>query len=136
MKKHLTQMSNVEKKFVWERIKSRRAMVNHRNIQVNGHAKERMSNRPRFNVDLPIIIDTIKNSRFYEYKIIREGDTIVDERVLLRSDKVYNGSNLVLVYSIKKNRVITLWANKSDDNHSTLDLSSYNEDMKIVGVVK
>lgn len=136
VKKHLTQMSRAEKKFIWKKLKKKRARVSQSNIKIGYHANEMIINRPRFNVDLPIIIETVKNSKFYEYKIIREGDKIVDERVLLRSNKSYDGSNVVIVYSLMWNKVITVWCNNVDDKHKTLDLSSYNKDMQIVGVVK
>ena len=94
-----------------------------------------MKTRPRFDINLPIIVDTIKHSMFYEYKIIKEGDKIVDERVLLRSKKSHKGSNVIIIYSLMWNKVITVWCNSKDDNHSALDYSLYNKDMKIVGVV-
>lgn len=136
MKKHSLQMTRAEKKYISKRLRKKRARVSQSNIVIGYHANQMILERPRFNVDIPIIIETIKNSKFYEYKIIREGDKIVDERVLLRSNKSYDGSNVVIVYSMKWNKVITVWFNSVDDNHETLDLSIYNEDMQIVGAFK
>lgn len=136
MKKHSLQMTSAEKKYISKRLRKKRARVSQSNIVVGYHANQMILERPRFNVDIPIIIETIKNSKFYEYKIIREGDKIVDERVLLRSNKSYDGSNVIIVYSMKWNKVITVWFNSVDDNHETLDLSIYNEDMQIVGALK
>lgn len=135
LRKHVTQMSAVEKKFVHCRIRTKRAEVSIDNVNIGYHANEMMKTRPRFDINLPIIIDTIKHSMFYEYKIIKEGDKIVDERVLLRSKKAHKGSNVIIVYSLMWNKVITVWCNSKDDNHSALDYSLYNKDMKIVGVV-
>lgn len=129
-------MTRAEKKYISKRLRKKRARVSQSNIVIGYHANQMILERPRFNVDIPIIIETIKNSKFYEYKIIREGDKIVDERVLLRSNKSYDGSNVVIVYSMKWNKVITVWFNSVDDNHETLDLSIYNEDMQIVGAFK
>lgn len=136
VRKHYCQMSQREKKFVEARLNQRRAMVDTSNITIQHHAKERMNSRKRFDVNIDMIVESIKDSDFHEYKIIRVGDEIVDERVLIRSRKDYRGNNIILVYSILQNKVITFWSNYKTDRHISLDLSLYDKEMKIVGIVK
>ena len=136
IRKHFSQMTPKEKRFIDNRIDKKRAMVSPSNLNVGSHANKRIEDRNRLKVSLALIVDTIKNSNFHEYKLIREGDKIVDERVLLRSKGTYDGHNIIIVYSLMFNRVITFWTNYPNDKKATLDMSIYDKNMKIVGVVQ
>lgn len=73
------------------------------------------------------IIDTLLTGDFIEYKKYYTNNVLSDKRVVLRknmkSDSEYD---LVLVYSIMSNEVITVWDNKNIDHHYSLDLTKYS----------
>ena len=134
-RKHVTQMTQSEINFVEAKLRLKRAKVSASNLHVSFHAKERLLSRTSLNVTLALMIDTIKDSSFQEYKIIRYNGKISDIRVLLRSNKSYSGKQIILVYSLMSNAVATGWVNSTTDNHSTLDFSLYDSNMKIIGAV-
>lgn len=139
-RKYVTQMTKKEKDLIEHKLEVARAIVYHNRTEIGKHALERMQERSRLNVSEDMIIESIMDSRYYEYKLITIGKRIIDERVLLKSNKVYGKgkkkANLTLVYSLKKNEVITFWENSLNDNHSTIDINSiYDKKFDICGVL-
>lgn len=112
MKKHACQMST-------EEIKRCIAKVNRvakDSWLVCRHAAERMRNK---GVTAAEIYHTLQSFDIVEYKIIPE------ERVVIRSGEV------VIVLSIKRETIITVWRNAINDNHKTLDLEAYDEKLVV-----
>lgn len=140
-RKYVTQMTKKEKKLIEHKLEKARAIVYHNKAEIGKHAHERIKDRSRLNVTEDMIIESIMDSRYYEYKLITKGRKIIDERVLLKSNKAYNDnrdnlSNLVIVYSLTRNDVVTFWENSIHDNHSTIDINSlYDKKFDICGVL-
>lgn len=73
------------------------------------------------------MIDTLLTGNFIEYKKIYKNNILQDERVVLRKNmKKDSEYDLVLVYSLKDNKIITVWSNKNTDNHYSLNLDKYS----------
>lgn len=124
-KKHFTQMTNEEKKLLFDKLRSVR------NWKVGGHALDRMEEKG-IKVTYEDIVSTIYNSSIIEYHTVKL-DNFNDKRVLLRSKAMTNGNyNLNVVYSITGRRVISVWLNSIDDLHDTIDMRDYDSDLKIV----
>ena len=51
---------------------------------------------------------------------------LTDKRIVVRKGIHNNKYDLVLVYSVKWNKVVTAWKNELSDNHRTLDLRLYD----------
>lgn len=64
----------------------------------------------------------------------------IDRRILVRSKESYDVNikgkiikcNLCVVFSIVTNEIITIYWNKENDNHRTLNTTRYNKDLKII----
>lgn len=52
---------------------------------------------------------------------------LTDTRIVVRKGIHSNKYDLVLVYSVKWNKVVTVWKNELMDNHRTLDLRLYDK---------
>lgn len=73
------------------------------------------------------IIDTLLTGDFIEYKKHYTNNVLSDERVVLRKNMKNDSEyDLVLVYSLMSNEIITVWDNKNIDNHYSLDLTKYS----------
>lgn len=112
MKKHVCQMTDAE-------IKRCIAKVNRvasHSWMVCRHAAERMKKK---GVTAAEIYYTLQSFDIVEYKIVPE------ERVVIRSGEV------VIVLSIKRETIITVWRNAINDNHKTLDMREYDEKLVV-----
>lgn len=139
-RKYITQMTRKEKQLIEHKLEKARAVVYLNQTDIVDHALKRMENRSRLDITKDMIIESIMDSRYYEYKLITVGNKIIDERVLLKSNKVYNDngnpSNLAIVYSLTRNDVITFWQNSVDDNHKTININAlYDKKFDICGVL-
>ena len=76
------------------------------------------------------IVKTIDKGEIIEYKIDPKESTYV-ERVVVRSKKSYNKNNIVAVFDLTREKIITVWANHVDDVHDTLNLRVYDRNMKV-----
>lgn len=121
-RKHYTQFTNEEMKVINQ--KQKKAFVK----GFAKHAIERMNERE--------VNDFFNKNDFY--KTVRNGNVIEisnrgnnDVRMLVRSKFSKQGKNLVLSYSFKCKKVITCWANETNDNHATINMKLYNEDMDV-----
>lgn len=123
-KKHYTQMTSEEKKFLFNKLKSVKKW------RIGGHALDRMKEK-NIEVTYNDIVSTIYNSNIIEYHTVKLNN-FNDRRVLLRSKAITNGEyNLHVVYSITGRRVVSVWLNNIDDLHNTIDMRDYDSDMKI-----
>lgn len=54
----------------------------------------------------------------------------LEERVVIRSE--YDSEfDVVIVVNVNTHKIVTLWKNKCDDTHKTLNLSKYDRNLKI-----
>ena len=134
VRKHFTQMDEQELKIVENKIKnSVNRDVNSVNIIL--HAFDNLYKRLRKGRDINtykiMLAQTLIDFTPIEFKRIYNGVNLVEERSLLRGNRLVNGESIVLVYSITKRTIITLWVNSLEDMHSTLDMSLYDSNMEI-----
>lgn len=128
-KKHREQMTQEEKVVLQNKVSH--ALKNIQNVHVSHHAIERFEQKAGYNLDKSLLIDSLLNSKPVEYKVVNHSVGNNEERVVLRSSKTSNNKEIVLVYSLTNNVIITFWLNSASDKHSTLDLSKYNKNLTI-----
>ena len=121
-RKHYTQFTNEEMEVINQ--KQKKAFVK----GFAKHAIERMNERE--------VNEFFSKNDFY--KTVRNGNVIEvsnrgnnDVRMLVRSKFSKQGKNLVLSYSFKWKKVVTCWTNETNDNHATINMKLYNEDMDV-----
>jgi hypothetical protein len=108
-RKHFTQMTQDEIKFLLLQVRSRR-------LSFSPHAFDRMNQK---NIREPQIIASISYCN-----IIEAHNNVANEvRVLVRG-KV-SGDYVCSVISLTRNEVITTYRNKKGDHHQTLDKTAY-----------
>ena len=134
IRKHFTQMNEQELKIVKNKIKSSvNGDVN--SVNIVPHAFDNLFKRLRKGRDINtykvMLAQTLIDFTPIEFKRIYNGVNFVEERSVLRGNRLVNGESIVLVYSITKRTIVTLWVNSLDDMHSTLDMSLYDSDMEI-----
>lgn len=112
MKKHVCQMSAEEVKLCIAKVNR----VASHSWMVCRHAAERMKKK---GVTAEEIYYTLQSFDIIEYKIFP------DERVVIRSGEV------VIVLSIKRETIITVWRNAMNDNHKTLNIGEYDEKLVV-----
>lgn len=132
-RKHMSQMTDAEINLIRKKL----SKVQNDDWKLTGHALDRLTEKS-IRATKQDIISTIYNSHIIEYRIVRNRNrnskSRYDERVILRSKSVVNGSyNLHAVYSLTNKVIVTVWLNHVRDWHSTLDMSIYSKDMKIIG---
>lgn len=132
-RKHVSQMSEVEVKGLFKRLKDVEKSGKRWNI--SGHTFNRIAEKGII-ATYEDIVSAIHNATMVEYKIDRgRFDNAIEERVVLRSKDVVNKSyNLNVVYSLTNRKIITVWINHIKDRHATLDWSIYKEDMTVFGI--
>lgn len=125
-RKHWSQLSEQES----ERINTRLASI--KEWEITSHTFDRLREKG-INATVKDIVSVIGNASIIEYKIDYNARVNRnEERVVLRANDVVNDYyNLNVVYSLTTNKVITVWINRIDDLHSTLDWSIYNSEMKV-----
>lgn len=128
-RKHISQMEKFEIDGLFKRLKN----VNRWGII--GHALDRLREK-RINAKYEDIVSVINNSSIVEYKIdYNSVANRYEERVILRANAIVNGQyNMHVVYSLTREKIITVWLNHVNDFHATLDWNIYNADMKVFGV--
>lgn len=129
-RKHVSQMTNEEKSVIWKRLND----VQEYEWKMTGHALDRLVEKG-IKATKHDVVSTVYNAEIIEYRIVHNARfNSIDERVILRSKAIVNGSfNLNVVFSLTNKRIITVWNNHVKDLHSTLDWSIYSADMKVVG---
>lgn len=134
IRKHFTQMSEQELTIVENKIKS---SVNRdvNSVNIIPHAFDNLYKRLRKGRDINtykiMLAQALLDFTPIEFKRIYNGVNLVEERSVLRGNRLVNRESIVLVYSITKRTIITLWVNSLEDMHSTLDMSLYDSNMEI-----
>lgn len=143
-KKHYTQMSSSDFRYIRAKVRKVNHMLNMGlDLKFSQHTYDKIANGNATNVTKNIVRRLLKDYSIIEYKLIlndsySDGDInkedILDERIVLRSnfsiDKDYQ---VIIVYSLVNNSVITSWKNHRLDRHKGVDLSKY--DLVQVGVL-
>lgn len=134
VRKHFTQMSEQELTIVENKIKSSvNGDVN--SVNIIPHAFDNLYKRLRKDRDINtykvMLVQALLDFTPIEFKRIYNGVNLVEERSLLRGNRLVNGESIVLVYSITKRKIITVWVNSLNDMHSTLDMNLYDSNMVI-----
>ena len=110
--------------------------MNKRNLVISTHARD----KNEFNdADIKQLPFEVTNDMIIEFNRT-EKRNFIDKRVTVRSKKVYdvkiNGEiekcNLIAVFSLTTNRVVTVFWNLASDTHESINMSRYNKDLKIL----
>lgn len=134
IRKHFTQMNEQELKIVENKINS---SVNRdvNSVNIVPHAFANLFKRLRKGRDINtykvMLAQTLIDFTPIEFKRIYNGVNLVEERSLLRGNRLVNEESIVLVYSITQRAIVTVWINSSNDMHSTLDTNLYDSNMVI-----
>lgn len=139
-KKHVSQMSETEKQYLKNKIKT----IKTRDITVSKHIlnKKKDIGFKMENIFEILNEDKIENL-IVEYNET-QNDELIDKRVLLRGNKSYNvrfkskegsfvsSANICFVISLNTYRIVTVYWNKSKDNHKTINWSRYDKNLDII----
>lgn len=133
IRKHFTQMNEQELEIVKNKIKnSVKGDVN--SVNIVPHAFDNLFKRLRKGRDINtykvMLAQTLIDFTPIEFKRIN-GVNLVEERSVLRGNRLVNEESIVLVYSITHRKIITVWINSLNDMHSTLDTNLYDSEMVI-----
>lgn len=91
------------------------------------HSLQRFKQKFPIQLNKGDLIDTLLTGDFIEFKRIYTNNILTDKRVVLRKNMKNDSEyDLVLVYSLMNNEVITVWDNKNTDHHYSLDLTKYS----------
>ena len=135
-KKHVSQMSEYELHRLCRRIKGLKR------LRASSHLSQKVK-RKEISFTYDMIWDVLKNihkSHIIEYNLTMFNEQ-EESRVLLRTHKSYpvqiDGKgevrcNLCFVLSLNRGNIITAYWNEVDDNHTTINLERYDENLKIV----
>lgn len=132
-KKHYTQMSENELNFLKIEIEK----IEH--IKPSWHLDNKSHVGYHIEDVWKVINDTDIKNRIIEFNITPKRG-ILDRRVLLRSKEIYSveidnnqiDCNLCFVISLRSHEIITIYYNKCDDFHDTIDWRRYDENLKII----
>lgn len=95
--------------------------------KLSNHSLQRFKKKFPVPLTKEDIIDTLSTGDFIEYKKHYTNNVLSDKRVVLRKNMKNDSEyDLVLVYSLMSNEIITVWDNKNIDNHYSLDLTKYS----------
>lgn len=127
-KRHIKQMNNKEKEFLNNTIRNTiKTNCENEKLTYSLHSSNRFKEKFTIELTEDDLIDTLLTGNFIEYKKIYKNNILQDERVVLRKNmKKDSEYDLVLVYSLKDNKIITVWSNKNTDNHYSLNLDKYS----------
>lgn len=127
-RKHVTQMSNEEIDYLVDLLNDLDYLqftnYSYGRLDALGIDEDYLTNMlHKFNDEMVIEFNTGKSG--------------YDKRVLIRDTKVVFSDkgeplNVCAVISVPTNKVITLYVNDLNDNHSTINFDYYNEDLKII----
>lgn len=134
IRKHFTQMNEQELEIVKNKIKnSVKGDVN--SVNIVPHAFDNLFKRLRKGRDINtykvMLAQTLIDFTPIEFKRIYNGVNLMEERSVLRGNRLVNEESIVLVYSITQRKIITVWINSLNDMHSTLDTNLYDSEMVI-----
>lgn len=127
-KRHIKQMTPREREFLNNTVRNNiKENCKNDELVVSLHSLKRF--KEKFPVELTEedLIDTLLTGDFIEYKKVYENNILKDKRVVLRKNMKNDSEyDLVLVYSLIDNKIITVWDNKNIDQHYSLNLEKYS----------
>lgn len=134
VKKHVSQMTKDEVNFLVNRLRD----LDISKLQISYHLQQKFIDK-----DENLLVNSLLREDLADL-VVEYNETEqkygTDRRVLIRLpeeilvDLGYFSRycNLCIVYSFVKNKVITAYYNKVGDNHSTIDMSRYDKNLKII----
>ena len=127
-KRHIKQMNKKERDYLNEIIRPIIIKDCNENLpKLSNHSLQRFKEKFPVPLTKEDIIDTLSTGDFIEYKKHYTNNVLTDKRVVLRKNMKNDSEyDLVLVYSLISNEIITVWDNKNIDNHYSLDLTKYS----------
>ena len=128
-KRHIKQMNRKERDYLNNVI--RPIIIKDCNEDLPKLSNHSLQRRFKKKFPVPLtkedIIDTLSTGDFIEYKKHYTNNVLSDKRIVLRKNMKNDSEyDLVLVYSLMSNEIITVWDNKNIDNHYSLDLTKYS----------
>ena len=94
--------------------------IDTKNTYIVPHAKQRMKQK---NIKFRDVFSVFSGYEIIEVNIPKQDDV----RVLLRSKKIIQGSNVCISYGLNNNVVVTAYKNSSQDKHRTLVYENYSD---------
>ena len=126
-KRHVLQMTDIEKDYLNSIIRPQIRKQFNKHKPLSEHTLDRLQSKFDIVPTVYDIEDVLFNGNIIEYKEIYTNNKLTDKRIVVRKGIHNNKYDLVLVYSVKWNNVITVWKNELTDNHRTLDLRLYDK---------
>lgn len=129
MRKHSSQFKKSEKESLMKRLRSIDKW------SISTHALKRIREKG-IDATYNDIASTVHDCMIFEYKIDYNRFTNrCEERIGVRSNSITNKNfNLNVIYSLTNKKVITVWLNRINDNHATLDKTLYDANLKIFNI--
>lgn len=125
---HIKQMTPREREFLNNTVRNNiKENCENDKLVISLHSLKRF--KEKFPVELTEedLIDTLLTGDFIEYKKVYENNILKDKRVVLRKNMKNDSEyDLVVVYSLIDNKIITVWDNKNTDQHYSLNLEKYS----------
>lgn len=118
IKKHVRHMTKAEMNYLISKARTAQ------DVKVTKYTKERLKQRGGTKED---ILHVLRNGYLIEYHK-KDGKN----RVLLRGVKRFLNDVLCVVFELDTNQIITVYWNRYDDNHYTLNESAYNRYVNIL----
>lgn len=115
MRKHLEQMTSKEVSFLKEKVVQR---LLSRDIEASVHFNERLIEKK---VNPKSIANLAEGFEVIEFE--KQGQL---NKVVLRTKHCKNSDLVIVIILGRTNFIKTVWLNKADDLHKTLDLKNYN----------
>lgn len=127
-KRHIKQMNRKERDYLNNVIRPIIIKDCNEDLpKLSNHSLQRFKKKFPIPLTKEDIIDTLSTGDFIEYKKHYTNNVLSDKRVVLRKNMKNDSEyDLVLVYSLMSNEIITVWDNKNIDNHYSLDLTKYS----------
>ena len=127
-KRHIKQMNRKERDYLNNVIRPIIIKDCNEDLpKLSNHSLQRFKKKFPIPLTKEDIIGTLLTGDFIEYKKHYTNNVLSDKRVVLRKNMKNDSEyDLVLVYSLMSNEIITVWDNKNIDNHYSLDLTKYS----------
>lgn len=127
-KRHIKQMNKKERDYLNNVIRPIIIKDCNEDLpKLSNHSLQRFKKKFPVPLTKEDIINTLLTGDFIEYKKHYINNVLSDKRVVLRKNMKNDSEyDLVLVYSLMSNEIITVWDNKNIDNHYSLDLTKYS----------
>ena len=127
-KRHIKQMNKKERDYLNNVIRPIIIKDCNEDLpKLSNHSLQRFKKKFPIPLTKEDIIGTLLTGDFIEYKKHYTNNVLSDKRVVLRKNMKNDSEyDLVLVYSLMSNEIITVWDNKNIDNHYSLDLTKYS----------